>query len=39
MPLVLGSPGGIDLGDSSEPVVVSPSAMTTMSAMQAETER
>ena len=39
MPLVLGSPGGIDLGESSEPVVVSPSAMPTMSAMQAETER
>jgi hypothetical protein len=39
MPLVLGSPGGIDLGESSEPVVVSPGAMPTMSAMQTETER
>jgi len=39
MPLVLGSPGGIDLGESSEPVVVSPGAMPTMSAMQTENER
>jgi hypothetical protein len=37
MPLVLGSPGGIDLDDTPGPTVV-PEGLPTMSTMQAETE-
>jgi amino acid transporter len=38
VPLVLGSPGGIDLDDTTGPTVVTPEAVPTMSTMQAETE-
>ncbi len=39
MPLVLGSPGGIDLGDTQGPTVVTPDPVPSLSTMQAETER
>jgi amino acid transporter len=38
MPLVLGSPGGIDLDDTPGPTVVTPGTVPTLSAMQADTE-
>jgi hypothetical protein len=38
MPLVLGSPGGIDLDDTQGPTVVTPGAVPTLSAMQSDTE-
>ena len=38
MPLVLGSPGGIDLGDTPGPIVVTPEAVPSLSTMQAENE-
>jgi amino acid transporter len=39
MPLVLGSPGGIDLGDTPGPMVVTPEAVPSLSTTQTETER
>ncbi len=38
MPLVVGSPGGIDLDDTPGPTVLTPESMPQLSTMQAETE-
>ena len=38
MPLVVGSPGGIDLDDTPGPTVLTPEGMPTLSTMHAETE-
>ena len=38
MPLVVGSPGGVDFGGMQGPTVVTPESVPTLSTMQAETE-